>query len=187
VVNVKSSNTKILKVKAGRGSGIDLYPQKPGEANVTFYVKKGNKKQKCSVKVYVEKSINPAKSIKLDGKTVKPKRKTFKYSGRDFKDVKQVTTTKYKDSKKVKVSVTPKNGWRLWNIGYTYHTGSGYNIYIYDDIVKHKTNDDGVSTATIKCSRKIDRVIIVFQNEETGILQHVFINRKGHGNFVLFE
>lgn len=124
ITNVKSSNSKIVKVNKNtyedengkKQTSFSIYGRKAGKAKLTINFKDGSKTKKIRKTVKVKKYPNQIKSLKINGNKVNLKGdKRYNY----------YNTSKYK-KKSAKIQLKLKKGWRISNISgnyYNYKTG----------------------------------------------------------------
>ena len=111
IKSVKSSNTKIFKVKketyeynGKKYTQGTLTPKKPGKAKLTVVFKTpSGKEQKLTQTITVKKYPYEINSLKVDGKTVKIKDYKFYYGKKTSKDT-------------VKIKMALKDGWKIDSI-----------------------------------------------------------------------
>lgn len=101
VFSLKSSNTKVLKVKQGDEYWqCSLTPKKPGKCKVTLVLNVNGEKKTFKANVTVKKSVDALKSLKVGGKKV------------DLKSY-RVSYKQYFDEKSTTVSFKPAKGWKV--------------------------------------------------------------------------
>ena len=148
ITNIKVADKKILKAYRHSDTKYEicLVPKKAGTTKVTF--KYG--KKTFSMKVTVQKWVNPCKTLKLGNKNYASK----------FKNDQYYWFSKPSKTKKVKLSVKANKGWTLKSI--TYNNGSSPSYK------KIKNN------STIKLpSNKNTYISVLFCNKKTGELVHI--------------
>ena len=112
VKNLKSSNSKIATAKwsSSLPQAINITVKKKGTAKITGTLYEGSKKIKnFSINLKVYKYQNPVKSIEINGKNYASKFKNDSFY-----------SLKMPSSKKAKIKITPKSGWKLKGIWHSY-------------------------------------------------------------------
>lgn len=149
ITNIKVADKKILKAyrDPDRKYEIWLKPKKAGTTKVTF--KYG--KKTFSMKVTVQKWVNPCKTLKLGNKN---------YAS-EFKNDQHCWFSKPSKTKKVKLSVKANKGWTLYSISYI--NGSSPYKYINNN-------------STIKLpSNKNTSISVCFCNKKTGDMANIYL------------
>ena len=137
---------------------IFLKAKKQGTATVTCKYKYKGKVKTEKIKITVYKYVNPVKSIKIDGKEIK-----------NLFNNKDNIKYKYKNSKKAKVSITMKKGWKISSI----HCSSNS-----DSKVKSFNKNKKKRITTFKMKGKINYILVYMYNEEQNYTERLLIEAK---------
>lgn len=115
IVSVKSSNTKVLKVKkmgSKLSHGVRLIPGKKGKSKVTLTYKYDGRKYKATA-VYAVKNPDIFNCIKVNGKKINLKKNKDNYLKTNFK------------KKKLTLKFSAKKGWKMDRFGSEVSFGDG--------------------------------------------------------------
>ena len=122
-IKAKSSKKSVVGIRLdSSGQSVFLKAKKPGEAKVTFKIKKGKKWKKYTSTVKVVKYKNPLKKLMIGKKNYASSFSKSLDGGATIKD------------KTATIKITPRKGWKVkGSIRYSYST--------HDD--ENGTSDDG--------------------------------------------
>lgn len=148
IIKVKSSNSKIVTAKGVSTAGlqrIEFTPKKPGDATVSFVVKRKNgKTYSLKTHVIVHKYTNPFSKLNIGKKSYK------KLFDKKFRI--------YSSNAKGKLNISLKRGFKLKKIYYYYNKGkrkvikNGKNIVLdrkHAIVIEYEDNTNFYNTAML--------------------------------------
>ncbi len=161
--SVTSSKPSVVEVsgvdndKKYKVSYIDLYAKKTGTSKITFKV--GSKKY--TTKVTVKSYTNPAKTVKITGVN-----KGKNIAGKTKKKMVYEGLALTKTTKKVKLKVKAKSGWKLIRVEVADYTKYPKDL-LYKTYAKGTSKQKTYSVGTLKKSHSYE-VQLTFKNKKTG-------------------
>lgn len=153
ITNLKTDRTSIARPKVegtGKNRKIVLHFLKPGTVELSFQIEQEGKVYYFTESYAMKKQTNPCASFKIGPKD---------YNKKIWRS-NEIGYTILSPKKKLKVSITPKKGWKIEGINlYAYKHNSNSNYYVSKKIRNR---------STVNLKGKSGGITATFKNKKTG-------------------